>query len=68
MEEKVFSRAGWNPVLAGNDALEFLAEGRLREHIAGRLPWAFRITFAYVDEIPRNAGGKFENFVSELAS
>lgn len=43
-------------------------EERLREHVASRLPWPFRITFAYVEDIPRNAGGKFENFVSELAS
>ncbi|HXX85568.1 MAG TPA: phenylacetate--CoA ligase family protein [Casimicrobiaceae bacterium] len=43
-------------------------EEQLRTHIQGRLPCPFRITFAYVDDIPRNAGGKFENFVSELAS
>jgi len=42
-------------------------EAQLRAHIQSRLPWPFRITFAHCDEIPRNAGGKFENFVSELA-
>ena len=42
-------------------------ESRLRAHIQSRLPWPFRITFAYCGDIPRNAGGKFENFVSELA-
>jgi len=42
-------------------------ERALRAHIEGRLPCPFRVTFAYVGEIPRNAGGKFENFVSELA-
>jgi phenylacetate-CoA ligase len=42
-------------------------EAQLRAHIQSRLPWPFRITFAYCDDIPRNAGGKFENFVSELA-
>ena len=42
-------------------------EARLRAHILGRLPGSFRITFAYPGDIPRNAGGKFENFVSEIA-
>ena len=42
-------------------------EVQLRTHIQGRLPWPFRVTFSYLDDIPRNAGGKFENFVSELA-
>jgi len=42
-------------------------EAALADHVQSRLPWPFRISFAYVDEIPRNAGGKFENFVSELA-
>lgn len=41
-------------------------EAQLRSHIQSRLPWPFRITFAYRDDIPRNAGGKFENFISEL--
>ena len=42
-------------------------EAQLRAHVQGRLPWPFRISFAYCSDIPRNAGGKFENFVSELA-
>jgi len=41
-------------------------EDALRAHVLSRLPWRFRLTFSYCDEIPRNAGGKFENFVSEV--
>jgi phenylacetate-coenzyme A ligase PaaK-like adenylate-forming protein len=43
-------------------------ERRLTEHIERHLPCPFRFTFAYLDQIPRNAGGKFENFVSELVA
>jgi phenylacetate-CoA ligase len=42
-------------------------EDRLRTHILAGLPWPFRLSFCYCDEIPRNAGGKFENFVSEVS-
>jgi phenylacetate-CoA ligase len=42
-------------------------EAQLTTHIQGRLPWPFRVTFSYPDDIPRNASGKFENFMSELA-
>jgi phenylacetate-CoA ligase len=42
-------------------------ESALEAHVQSRLPWRFRVSFVYVDEIARNAGGKFENFVSELA-
>jgi phenylacetate-CoA ligase len=41
-------------------------EDSFRAHVLSNLPWRFRLTFSYCDEIPRNAGGKFENFVSEV--
>lgn len=43
-------------------------EARLRGHILSRLPVPFEIRFSYHDAIPRSAGGKFEDFVSELAA
>jgi phenylacetate-CoA ligase len=42
-------------------------EDRLKAHIQSRLPCPFAIDFAYPTTIPRNAGGKFENFVSDVA-
>ena len=41
-------------------------ERSLRIYIQAALPHRFDVSFAYVDEIPRNASGKFENFVSEV--
>ena len=41
-------------------------EAQLSQHVLAKLPWPFRLTFVYPDRIPRNAGGKFENFVSEI--
>ena len=38
----------------------------LRRQLLTRLPDVFRFTFSYCDEIPRGAGGKFEDFISEL--
>jgi phenylacetate-CoA ligase len=43
-------------------------EERLRQHILSRLPGGFRLAFAYCPQIPRSASGKFEDFVSEVAS
>ncbi len=44
-------------------------EQGLRRVIQAALGYPFRLTFRYfADEIPRGAGGKFEEFVSELAS
>jgi phenylacetate-CoA ligase len=48
--------------------LEPETENRLRQHILARLPRGMRVRFAYCDGIPRNAGGKFEEFVSEVAA
>ena len=42
-------------------------EQGLRERVRQSLPRPFEIRFVYVDEIPRNAGGKYEDFVSEVA-
>ncbi len=41
-------------------------ESRLRQHILSRLPGSFRLTFTYCGEIPRGAGGKYEDFISEV--
>ena len=42
-------------------------EALLRRQLLTRLPDVFRFTFSYCDEIPRGAGGKFEDFISEVA-
>lgn len=41
-------------------------EQRLGERILSRLPRGFRVRFAYRDRIPRSAGGKYEDFLSEV--
>lgn len=43
-------------------------EMRLRAHILSKLPAPFDLAFTYPGELPRSAGGKFEDFVSELAA
>jgi len=42
-------------------------EERLREAILSRLGHPFELRFAYHDRIPRSAGGKYEDFRSEIA-
>lgn len=42
-------------------------EETLRAHVASRLPAPFEIRLAYVPGIARSAGGKFEDFISEIA-
>jgi phenylacetate-CoA ligase len=49
-------------------ALTAQQEARLRERIASRLPAGFRVAVVRVDSIPRSASGKFEDFISEIAS
>lgn len=39
----------------------------VREMVVKGLDYPFRITFTYVDEIPRTPGGKFEDFRSDVA-
>jgi phenylacetate-coenzyme A ligase PaaK-like adenylate-forming protein len=41
-------------------------ERRLEERALSRLPPGFRIAFSYPARIERSAGGKYEDFVSEL--
>ena len=41
-------------------------EERLARHITARLPVAMSVAFSYHGEIPRSAGGKFEDFISEI--
>jgi phenylacetate-CoA ligase len=41
-------------------------ETRLRGHILAKLPVPFEIRFSYHDALPRSAGGKFEDFISEV--
>jgi phenylacetate-CoA ligase len=41
-------------------------ESRLRQLILSRIPPGFRVTLVYCERIARGAGGKFEDFVSEL--
>jgi phenylacetate-CoA ligase len=41
-------------------------EDALRAWVAGKFGHPFEVTFAYYDEIPRSAAGKFQDFVSEV--
>jgi phenylacetate-CoA ligase len=43
-------------------------EQRLAERIVQRLPGGFRVEFAYCERIARGAGGKYEDFVSEVSA
>jgi len=43
-------------------------EKRLAEVIQTSLGYPFLVSFSYLDEIPRSASGKFEEFLSEIAS
>jgi len=50
------------PLTAGEEA-------RLTQVIRDALGWPFRLKFVYFErEIPRSAGGKFEEFVSAVES
>ena len=42
-------------------------EERLRKLILSGLPAGMRLTFTYCENIPRSGGGKFEDFISEVA-
>lgn len=57
-----------NLKLAVDKTLTGEQEGRLREALNKRLGHPFAYRFAYVDEIPRSAGGKYEDFRVELES
>ena len=47
--------------------LDAANEERLRLQLLSRAPEGFRIGLTYCAEIPRSAGGKFEDFMSEVA-
>lgn len=47
--------------------LDSANEERLRRQLLSRAPEGFRIGLTYCAEIPRSAGGKFEDFISEVA-
>jgi len=42
-------------------------EKALVQHVQAKLPASFEVRLAYVPEIPRSPGGKYEDFVSEIA-
>jgi phenylacetate-CoA ligase len=48
--------------------LDASQEARLREMIVSGMPSGMRVVFRYCESIPRGAGGKFEDFVCEVAS
>ena len=48
--------------------LDASQERQLSEVILAAMPRGMRLEFRYVDSIPRGAGGKFEDFVSELGA
>ncbi len=52
--------------LVAGSPLEEAEEAALRKLVTGRLGHPFDIALSYVDDIPRNAGGKFEEFMSEI--
>lgn len=54
--------------LVCNAPLDAEQEARLRQLILSRLPAGFRVNLVYCDEIPRSAGGKFEDFMSEVTT
>jgi phenylacetate-CoA ligase len=54
--------------LVTNAPLGEQKEERLRRHVLARLPPGFSLSIAYRASIPRGAGGKYEEFVSELPS
>jgi len=43
-------------------------EAQMRSHALSRLPPGIGLKFVYCREIPRGAGGKFEDFVSEVTA
>jgi phenylacetate-CoA ligase len=47
--------------------LDASQEERLRQMILAGMPAGMRLVFRYCDSIPRGAGGKFEDFVCEVA-
>ncbi len=48
--------------------LDAAQEQRLRRQLLSSVPAGFEVTFSYCTEIPRSAGGKYEDFISEVAA
>ena len=53
--------------IVARGAIGPVQEEKMRRGLQGRLGYPFAIQFSYVDQIPRSAGGKYEDFVSLLA-
>jgi len=48
--------------------LDASQEAKLRDMVLAAMPPGMQLVFRYLDDIPRGTGGKFEDFVSEVAS
>lgn len=48
--------------------LDAAQEERLRRQLLSCVPAGFEVAFSYCAEIPRSAGGKYEDFISEVAA
>jgi phenylacetate-CoA ligase len=48
--------------------LDAAQEERLRKQLLSCVPAGFEVAFSYCAEIPRSAGGKYEDFISEVAA
>lgn len=53
--------------LTVSQVLTYDEEARLADWIRDKFAAPFRVIFAYFDELPRTAAGKFDEFISELA-
>ena len=54
--------------IVASSSLSAAEEARVRELVLGRLPVSMHLNIVYCEEIPRSAGGKFEDFISEIAA
>ncbi len=52
--------------LVAKSRLSEADEGKMKEQLRELFGYPFRIAVTYHDEIPRSAGGKFEDFLSEV--
>ena len=64
--QKAYDLLEWRLVTAA--PLSADQEARLSERTLSRVPPGFRIVFSYHDRIARGAGGKYEDFVCEVAA
>ena len=54
--------------LVAAQRLDAAQEEKVRALLQSRLPAGLQFTFVYCDAIPASAGGKFEDFISEVAA